>query len=201
MSHPQLSSIDRSLGHTSPFLVFRLLSISLWHRFTAVLHPLLTPDPSIPLKVNCDFLIPPATWDFPLPQALFSPNWWTKTPPGILRSQSNTLGIHVKPNSEHKSARDSGELSRWCPTPLRKRIWFLLAPQNYSQNNIQSSRGLRGKGFSFWHLWPLHHLGQQPQRHWTRAHWATPSVVCSSMNAHRPPSRGLFTQETGGQRC
>ena len=105
--------------------------------YCPVLHPLLTPDPSIPLKVNCDFLILPATWDFPLPQALFSPSWWTKTPPGTTRPRSNTLGTHFKSNSEHKSAHGSEELSRWCPTPLRKRIWFLLAPQNYSQNNVR----------------------------------------------------------------
>lgn len=105
--------------------------------YCPVLHPFLTPDPSIPLKVNCDFLILPATWDFPLSQALFSPSWWTKTPPGITRPRSNTLGTHFKSNSEHKSARGSEELSRWFPTPLRKRIWFLLAPQNYSQNNVR----------------------------------------------------------------
>lgn len=132
----------------------------------------------------------------PLPQALFSPRLVDENSPGILRSQSNTLGIHVKPNSEHKSARDSGELSRWCPTPLQA---DLVSPWLHKLLSKTTSRvaGAQGQG-----LFVLTSLTSSSS--WTAATktlnegpLGPPSVVCSSMNAHRPLHGGLFTQETG----
>lgn len=162
---PRLFSIDSSLLDRLDIFV---VSIFLWYWFApcalplpSTWHPAPQANIRIPLSVNCDLFIPPATWDFHLPWALFSPNWWGKITlssapryphkfPQAFPDPNQTHLVHIL-NPTQLFLR-APWVSPWLwgvdyldgiqhhsvfQQLCRKQIWFLPALQNYSQYNAQ----------------------------------------------------------------
>lgn len=152
----------------------------------------------------------------PSASSLTLPHWWTKiTVSSAPRDPPSNSPRHPQISIKHTVHILNPTLSMRQPMALGSYLdggqrhsesrsgfsWFHKTTLKTRSKVAQDSRGLRGKGLLFWHLWPLHHLGRQPQT-LREGPWVPLRVWCMQPDERaQTPSQRLSTEKTRGQRC